>query len=58
MSGEKYSFFDVPEDDISPLFTNKLQEQAHVGCLRGRFQDGGIAVDWFGGNEPPVHAGV
>ena len=51
MSGEKYSFFDVPEDDISPLFTNKLQEQAHVGCLRGRFQDGGIAVDWFGGNE-------
>lgn len=35
MSGEKYSFFDVPEDDISPLFTNKLQEQAHVGCLPG-----------------------
>ncbi len=51
MSGKTYPFFETEKDDISPLFTNKLQEQAHVGCLRGRFQDGGAAVDWFGGNE-------
>ena len=35
MAGEKYPFFDVPEDDISPLFTTKMQEAAQVGCLRG-----------------------
>ncbi|MFR4334607.1 MAG: hypothetical protein ACLT3D_00640 [Lawsonibacter sp.] len=52
MSGKTYPFFETEKDDISPLFTSKLQDQAHVGCLRGRFQDGGIAVDWFGGNEP------
>ena len=51
MSGKTYPFFETEKDDISPLFTSKLQDQAHVGCLRGRFQDGGIAVDWFGGNE-------
>ena len=52
MSGKTYPFFETEKDDISPLFTSKLQDQAHVGFLRGRFQDGGIAVDWFGGNEP------
>ena len=45
MSGKTYPFFETEKDDISPLFTSKLQDQAHVGCLRGRFQDGGIAVD-------------
>ena len=41
MSGEKYPFFDVPEGDVSPLFTTKLQETARVGCLRGAFDGGG-----------------
>ena len=26
MSDEKYPFFDVPEGDVSPLFTTKFQE--------------------------------
>ena len=30
MSGEKYLLFDVPEDDVSPLFTTKLQEDARL----------------------------
>ena len=51
MSGEKYPFFDVPEDDVSPLFTTKLQEAAHVGCLRGVFDGGGLTTDWLEGNE-------
>ena len=44
MSGEKYLFFDMPEDDVSSLFTTKLQEQARVGCLRGVF-DGDALTD-------------
>ncbi len=51
MSGEKYPFFDVPEGDVSPLFTTKLQEAAHVGCLRGVFDGGGLTTDWLEGNE-------
>ena len=51
MSDEKYPFFDVPEGDVSPLFTTKLQEAAHVGCLRGVFDSGGITTDWLEGNE-------
>ena len=37
MNDEKYPFVDVSEDDVSPLFTTKLQEEARVGCLRGVF---------------------
>ena len=48
MSGKTYPFFETEKDDISPLFTSKLQDQAHVGCMRGRFQDGGIAEDRIG----------
>ena len=51
MSSEKYPFFNVPEGDVSPLFTTKLQEAAHVGCLRGVFDSGGITTDWLEGNE-------
>ena len=51
MIGEKYPFFDVPEDDVSPLFTTKLQEAAHVGCLRGAFDGGGLTTDWLEGNK-------
>ena len=51
MSGEKYSFFDVPEDDVSPLFTTRMQEAAQVGCLRGVFDGNGITTDWLNGNE-------
>ena len=51
MSGEKYPFFDVAEDDVSPLFTTKLQEAARVGCLRGVFDGGGITTNWLKGNE-------
>ena len=52
MSDEKYPFFDVPEDDISPLFTTKLQEQARVGCLRGVFDSGdGLSTSWLKGEE-------
>ena len=51
MSGEKYPFFNVPEDDVSPLFTTKLQEAARVGCLRGVFDGGGITTNWLKGNE-------
>ena len=50
MNDEKYPFFDVPEDDVSPLFTTKLQEAAHVGCLRGVFDSSGITTDWIKGN--------
>ena len=50
MSDEKYPFFDVPEGDVSPLFTTKLQEAAHVGCLRGVFDGGGLTTDWLEGN--------
>ena len=50
MSDEKYPFFDVPKDDVSPLFTTKLQETAHVGCFRGVFDSSGIATDWLKGN--------
>ena len=50
MSGEKYPFFDVPEGDVSPLFTTKLQEAARVGCLRGVFDGGGLTTDWLEGN--------
>ena len=51
MSDEKYPFFDVPEGDVSPLFTTKLQEAARVGCLRSVFDSSGIATDWIKGNE-------
>ena len=51
MSGEKYPFFDVPEGDVSPLFTTKLQETARVGCLRGAFDGGGLTTDWLEGNK-------
>ena len=51
MSDEKYPFFDVPEGDVSPLFTTKLQEAARVGCLRGVFDGGGITTNWLKGNE-------
>lgn len=51
MSGEKYPFFEPPEDDVAPLFTTKLQEVAHVGCLRGVFDGGGVSTDWIAGNE-------
>ena len=51
MIGEKYPFFDVPEDDVSPLFTTKLQEAAHVGCLRGVFDGNGTTTDWIRGND-------
>lgn len=51
MSSEKYPFFDVPEDDVSPLFTTRLQEVARVGCLRGTFDGGEITTDWLKGNE-------
>ncbi len=51
MSGEKYPFFDVSEDDVSPLFTTKLQEQARVGCLRGVFDGDGQSTSWLKGNE-------
>ena len=51
MSDDKYSLFDVPEDDVSPLFTTKLQEAARVGCLRGVFGSSGAATDWISGNE-------
>ena len=51
MSDEKYPFFDVPEGDVSPLFTTKLQEAARVGCLRGVFDGGGITTNWLKGNK-------
>ena len=51
MSDEKYPFFDVTEDDVSPLFTTKLLEAARVGCLRGVFGSSGAATDWITGNE-------
>ena len=51
MAGEKYPFFDVPEDDVSPLFTTKLQEAAHVGCLRGVLDGNGTTTDWIRGND-------
>lgn len=51
MIGEKYPFFDVPEDDVSPLFTTKLQEAAHVGCLRGVLDGNGTTTDWIRGND-------
>ena len=51
MSDEKYPFFDVPEGDVSPLFTTKFQEAARVGCLRGVFDGGGITTNWLKGNE-------
>ena len=48
---QKYPFFDVPEDDVSPLFTTRLQEDARVGCLRGVFDGDGLSTDWLKGNE-------
>lgn len=51
MSGNKYPLFDVPEDDVSLLFTTKLQEQARVGCLRGVFDGEGLSTSWLKGNE-------
>ena len=51
MSGEKYPFFDVPEDDVSPLFTTRMQEAARVGCLRGVFDGGGLTTYWINGTE-------
>ena len=51
MNDDKYPFFDVPEDDVSSLFTTKLQEAARVGCLRSVFDSSGIATDWIKGNE-------
>lgn len=51
MSDEKYLLFDVPEDDVSPLFTTKLQEAARVGCLRGVFDGSGLTTNWLKGNE-------
>lgn len=38
-------------DEKYPLFTTKLQEVAHVGCLRSVFDSSGIATDWIKGNE-------
>ncbi len=52
MSGDKYPFTEVPENDIGLLFTTKLQEDARVGCLRGVFDThGGISTDWLAGND-------
>jgi hypothetical protein len=51
MSGKQYPFFDVPEDDISLLFTTRLQEDARVGCLRGVFDANGLSTSWLKGNE-------
>lgn len=51
MTADKYPFFDAPEDDVSPLFTTKMQEAARVGCLRGVFDGSEMAVDWLEGNE-------
>ena len=51
MSGEKYLLFDMPEDDVSSLFTTKLQEQARVGCLRGVFDGDALTTSWLKGNE-------
>ena len=51
MNDEKYPFFDVPEEDVSPLFTTKLQKAAQVGCLRGMFDGGRVAMDWIRENE-------
>lgn len=51
MSGEKYPFFEPPENDVAPLFTTKPQDAAHVGCLRGVFDGGGVSTDWIAGNE-------
>ena len=48
---QKYPFFDAPGDDVSPLFTTKLQEQARVGCLRGVFDGDGLTATWLKGNE-------
>ena len=51
MSDEKYPFVDVLEDDVSPLFTTKLQEEARVGCLRGVFDgDDELSTSWLKGN--------
>ena len=50
MSGEKYPFVDVPEDDVPPLFTTKLQEDARVGCLRGVFDGDELSTSWLKGN--------
>ena len=51
MSDEKYPFSHVPENDVSPLFTSKLQEQARVGCLRGSFTGDRLSVSWLKGNQ-------
>lgn len=51
MSGEKYPFFDVPENDVSPLFTTRMQEPARMGCLRGVLDGSRITTDWLKGNE-------
>lgn len=37
MSNTLFSFFTPTEDDISPLFTTKLQEHACIGHLKGMF---------------------
>ena len=46
----KFHFYTVAENDISPLFTTKLQEDAQVGCLSGVFlgEGGGdeVMVTW------------
>jgi hypothetical protein len=51
VNGEKYPFFNVPEDDVSPLFMTKLQEDARVGCLRGVFDGDKLSTSWMTGNE-------
>lgn len=51
MSGDRYPLFNVSEDDISPLFTTKLQENARVGCLRGVFDGDGLPTSWLKGTE-------
>lgn len=51
MNDEKYPFVDVSEDDVSPLFTTKLQEEARVGCLRGVFDGDELSTSWLKGNE-------
>lgn len=54
MEQKKFHFYAVPENDISPLFTTKLQEDAQVGCLRGVFlgEEAGddVMVTWKQGN--------
>lgn len=57
MPNLKFSFYDVSKsnDDLDPLFTTKLQEEALVGCLRGVFLgeavEDDVMVTWMRGNR-------